>query len=83
MMADFIDIGKGNLVNTGRLISVVVADSSPARRMMQEAKDRFSLIDASSGHKTKSVLVMDSDHVIASALSVDEVKSLLSRTEEE
>lgn len=77
----FIQIGFGNLVSSDRLISVVGPESAPIRRLVQDARDRGSLIDASSGKKSKSVLVMDSDHVILSALSVEEVEKILSVTQ--
>lgn len=68
-----LSVGSGNFVNADRLIAVVSSDSAPARRMIQDARDRAALIDASSGKKTRSVLVMDSDHVICSALTVEEL----------
>lgn len=77
----FIQIGFGNLISSDRLISVVGPESAPIRRLVQDARDRGSLIDASSGKKSKSVLVMDSDHVILSALSVEEIEKLLSITQ--
>ena len=64
-----INIGFGNLVAAGRLLSVVAPDSAPIKRVVQEAKERGMLIDASYGHKTKSVLLMDTDHVILSAVT--------------
>lgn len=74
-MAEFLDIGSGNLVNPMRLIAVVNADSSPVRRMIQDARERGVLIDATSGKKTFAALVMDSDHIVCSALSPEEIKS--------
>ena len=64
-----INIGFGNMVASGRLLAVVSPDSAPIKRVIQEARDRGMLIDASYGRKTKSVLLMDTDHVILSALS--------------
>lgn len=75
----FIHIGGSNLVNAERLLAITAADSSPARRMIQEARDRGALIDASSGRRTRAVLVMDSDHVICSACSPEELELELSR----
>ena len=63
-----INIGFGNLVSAQRLLSVISPDSAPVKRLVQEARDRGMLIDASFGRKTKSVLIMDTDHVILSAL---------------
>jgi len=69
----FIQIGFGNIVSSDRLICVVSPDSAPVRRMVQDARDRSSLIDATSGKKSKAVLVMDSDHIILSAMPADEI----------
>lgn len=67
----FSPIGYGNIVATSRIIAVVHPDSAPIKRVIQDARDRSMLIDASSGHKTRAVLVMDSDHIILSGLSPD------------
>ena len=64
-----INIGFGSLVAAGRLLSVLAPDSAPIKRVIQEARDRAMLIDASYGRKTKSVILMDTDHVILSALT--------------
>ena len=64
-----INIGFGNMVAAGRLLAVVSPDSAPIKRVIQEARDRGMLIDASYGRKTKSVLLMDTDHVILSAIT--------------
>lgn len=69
----FIQIGAGNMISRERVIAVVSPDSSPVKRMVQDAKDRSTLIDASSGRKTKSVIVMDSDHVVLSFMEPDEI----------
>lgn len=70
----FLSIGFGNWVSGSRLIAVVGAESSPVRRLIQEARDQGSLIDATSGRKTNAVLIMDSDHLILSALSTQDLK---------
>lgn len=64
-----INIGFGNMVAANRLLAVVSPDSAPIKRVIQEARDRGMLIDASYGRKTKSVLLMDTDHVILSAIT--------------
>ncbi len=69
----FIQIGAGNMISRERVIAIVSPDSSPVKRMVQDAKDRSTLIDASSGRKTKSVIVMDSDHVVLSFMGPDEI----------
>ena len=63
-----INIGFGNMVSSDRLLTIVGSDSLPVKRLVQEAKDRAMLIDASYGRKTRAVLVMDTDHVILSAI---------------
>ena len=64
-----LNIGFGSLVASNRILAVVAPDSAPIKRMIQEARDRGMLIDASYGRKTKSVILMDTDHVILSALT--------------
>ena len=68
-----INIGFGSLVAAGRLLSVLAPDSAPIKRVIQEARDRGMLIDASYGRKTKSVLLKDTDHVILSALTPEQI----------
>lgn len=75
-----INIGFGSMVAAARLLAVVSPDSAPVKRVIQEARDRGMLIDASYGHKTKSVILMDTDHVILSALE-PEVISVRAETE--
>ena len=70
---ELINIGSGNLVSAQRLISIVGPDSAPVKRLIQESRDRGMLIDATYGRKTASVLIMDSDHVILSALSTEKL----------
>ncbi len=63
-----INIGFGSMIAAHRLLAIVSPDSAPVKRVVQEAKERGMLIDASYGHKTKAVILMDTDHVILSAL---------------
>lgn len=70
---EFVNIGFGNLVNAGRVISVVSPESAPVKRMIQEAKSSSSLIDATHGRKTLSVIITDSDHVILSYLDLKQI----------
>ncbi|MBN1775117.1 MAG: DUF370 domain-containing protein [Clostridiales bacterium] len=77
----FIQIGFGNIVSVDRLICVVSPDSAPVRRIVQDARDRGSLIDASSGKKSKAVLIMDSDHVILSAMPAEDIRRQLGQTD--
>ena len=68
-----INIGFGSLVSAQRVLAVVAPESAPIKRAMQEAKERGMLIDASYGRKTKTVIIMDTDHVILSALTPEVV----------
>ena len=68
-----INIGFGSMIAAQRMLAIVSPDSAPVKRVVQEAKDRGMLIDASYGHKTKSVILMDTDHVILSALEPDAI----------
>lgn len=63
-----INIGFGNMVSSSRLLAIVSPDSAPIKRLIQEAKDRSMCIDATYGRKTKSVILMDTDHVVLSAI---------------
>ena len=64
-----INIGFGSMVAANRLLAIVAPDSAPIKRVIQEARDRGMLIDASYGRKTQAVILMDTDHVILSALT--------------
>ena len=77
----FVNIGFGNLVSAERLLTVVSSDSAPVKRLVQEARERAMLIDASFGRKTRAVLVMDTDHVILSALTPEAIAKRLSDKE--
>ena len=68
-----INIGFGNMISAGRLIAIVSPDSAPIKRMVQEARERGVLIDASFGRRTRAVLVMDNDHLVLSALQPETV----------
>ena len=66
------------MISAGRLIAIVSPDSAPIKRMVQEARERGVLIDASYGRRTRAVLVMDNDHVVLSALQPETVANRLS-----
>lgn len=68
---EFINIGFGSVVSRGRIVAIVGSDSAPIRRMIQESRERGMLIDATYGRKTASIFVMDSGHVILSALPLE------------
>ena len=76
-----LNIGFGNLVSTDRLIAIVSPDSAPIKRMIQEGRDRGVLIDATYGRKTRSVVIMDSDHIVLSAIQPDTVAARLNGKE--
>ena len=77
-----VNIGFGSMVAAGRVLSILAPDSAPIKRVIQEAKDRGMLIDASYGLKTKSVLLMDTDHVILSAVSPETITARVMGREE-
>ncbi len=79
-----INIGFGSMVSAERVLAVLDPDSAPIKRIIQEAKERAMLIDASYGRKTKSVIVMDTDHIILSAITPDALNArLLDKPEQE
>ena len=77
-----INIGFGNIVSANRIISIVSPESAPIKRIIQDARDRGSLIDATYGRRTRAVIVMDSDHVILSAVQPETVAHRLSDRDE-
>jgi len=72
-----VNIGFGNMIAAERLIAVVSPDSAPIKRVVQEARDRSMLIDASYGRRTRAVIIMDTDHVILSAIQPETVAGRL------
>lgn len=68
-----ISIGFGNMISAGRLIAVVSPESAPIKRIIQDAKERSSLIDATYGRRTRAVVIMDSGHVILSAVQPETI----------
>jgi len=72
-----INIGFGNIVAANRLIAIVSPESAPIKRIIQEARDRGSLIDATYGRRTRAVMITDSDHVILSAVQPETVANRL------
>lgn len=73
-----LNIGFGNMVSADRLLAIVSPDSAPIKRIIQDAKDSGRLIDATYGRRTRAVLMMDSDHVILSAIQPETVAGRLS-----
>ena len=68
-----INIGFGNMISASRMIAIVSPESAPIKRIIQDARDRGSLIDATYGRRTRAVLIMDSDHVVLSAVQPETV----------
>jgi regulator of extracellular matrix RemA (YlzA/DUF370 family) len=63
-----LNVGYGNLVAAARIVAIVAPGASPMRRLRREASDRGKLVDATEGRRTRSILVLDSDHVVLSAI---------------
>lgn len=70
-----VNIGYGNVVNINKVISIIHADAAPIKRMVQNAKDNGMAVDATCGRKTKCILVMDSGHIVLSALLPETIES--------
>ena len=78
-----INIGFGNMVSANRLIAIVSPESAPIKRIVQEARDKGVLIDATYGRHTRAVIITDSDHVILSAVQPETVANRLTDTTDE
>lgn len=78
-----INIGFGNMVSSSKLVAIVSPESAPIKRIIQESRDRAMLIDATYGRRTRAVIVMDSGHVILSAIQPETVGSRVNINEEE
>ncbi|SDY92772.1 extracellular matrix/biofilm regulator RemA [Tindallia californiensis] len=83
MPIKLINIGFGNIVSANRIIAIVSPESAPIKRIIQEARDQGSLIDATYGRRTRAVIVTDSDHVILSAVQPETVAHRLHDKEEQ
>ena len=77
-----INVGFGNLVSSSRVVSILTPDSAPMKRLVRMAKERDCLIDASCGRKTQSILVMDSGHVVLSALAPETISNKFAKQED-
>ena len=78
-----INVGFGNIVSGDRVVAIVSPESAPIKRIIQEAKDKGTLIDATYGRRTRAVIVMDSDHVILSAVQPETVAGRLDDIDED
>jgi regulator of extracellular matrix RemA (YlzA/DUF370 family) len=82
MNIKLINIGFGNIVSANRIISIVSPESAPIKRIIQDARDRNMLIDATYGRRTRAVIIADSDHVILSAVQPETVAQRLTSKDE-
>jgi len=73
-----VNIGFGNIISANRIIAIVSPESAPIKRIIQEARDRGMLIDATYGRRTRAVIITDSDHVVLSAVQPETVAHRLS-----
>lgn len=78
-----INIGFGNMVSANRLVAIVSPESAPIKRIIQDARDRGTLIDATYGRRTRAVIITDSDHVILSAIQPETIANRLADREED
>lgn len=78
-----INIGFGNMVSANRLVAIVSPESAPIKRIIQDAKERGTLIDATYGRRTRAVIIMDSEHVILSAVQPETVANRLNDKDDE
>lgn len=81
MEIKLINVGFGNIVAANRIVAIVSPESAPIKRIIQESRDRGTLIDATYGRRTRAVIIADSDHVILSAVQPETVAHRLSSKE--
>ena len=79
----FINIGFGNIISADRLIAIVSPESAPIKRIIQDARDNGKLVDATYGRRTRAVIMMDSDHVVLSAVQPETVANRLEKETDE
>ena len=82
-MTRLVNIGFGNIINADKIVTMVTPDSAPAKRLVQSAKETGNVVDATQGRRTRAVIVMDSGHVILSALLPDTIAGRLSSLSKE
>ncbi len=73
MDAKLINVGFGNIINPNRVIAIVSPESAPIKRLMQEAKGKGTLIASTCGRRTRAIIVMDSGHIVLSALQPETI----------
>lgn len=74
-----INIGFGNTISGDKIVAIVSPDSAPIKRMVQDAKDNRTAIDATFGRKTRAVIIMDSDHIVLSAVQAETIASRIDK----
>ena len=79
---NFINIGFGNIVSADRIITIVSPESAPIKRIVQEAKDSGNAVDATCGRRTRAVLIMDSGHIILSAIQPETIAGRVDKKDE-
>lgn len=72
-----LNVGFGNMVSAARIVAVIAPDSAPVKRMVQEARDEERLVDATAGRRTRAVLMMDTGHVVLSAIQPETIAGRL------
>jgi regulator of extracellular matrix RemA (YlzA/DUF370 family) len=78
-----ISIGFGNVVASEKIVAIITPGSSPVRRLKDEARRKGKLVDATQGRRTRSLLVMDSDHVVLSAIGAETITQRLEKADGE
>lgn len=82
-MASFVNVGFGNVVNSDKIVSMVSTDAAPVRRLIQNARDEGRAVDATCGRKTKTALILESGHVVLSALTTDTITGRCNQLEQD
>jgi len=77
-----VNIGFGNMVNIGKILAIVSPESAPIKRMIQESKEKGTLIDATHGRRTRAVIITDNDHIILTYLQSETVANRIDLDEE-
>lgn len=81
-MRKLINVGFGNTINIDKVLAVVNAESSPSRRLIKNAKEKGTIVDATEGNKTAAIIVMENDKVIVSAISADTIRKRINAPKE-
>lgn len=77
-----VNIGFGNMVSAARMVAIVSPESAPIKRVIQDAKERGALIDATHGRRTRAVIITDSDHIILTYLQAETVANRITEDED-